>query len=98
MAESHGDLPGGWKRGLTTAEMDRMAASSSLRQRHLNAYWIKEGVFRELRTRVDEQTAQNPEQREKLQRYLAEYVEAYYTGRLDQTVDLIGQSPGSHRD
>jgi len=84
-----------WKRGLTTTGMDRLARASSMRQRHMNAYWIKEGVFRELFKRVKEQTAQHPANREKLQRYLADYIEAYYTGKLDRTVELIGQSPGS---
>lgn len=84
-----------WKRGLTTPEIDRLAFASSLRQRHLNAYWIKEGVFRELCQRVNAQIAQAPAEREKWQQYVAEYVEAYYTGRFDRAVELLGQSPGS---
>lgn len=84
-----------WRRGLTTEEMDRLAQASSLRQRHLNAYWIKEGVFRELRNRVNDQTARNPAESGKWRQYLAHYVEAYYTGRVDQAIELIGRAPGS---
>ena len=84
-----------WKRGLTTAEMDRQARASSMRQRHMNAYWIKEGVFRELRKRVEEKMEQSPSEREKLTQYLKDYVEAYYTGKWERAVELIVKSPAS---
>lgn len=87
-----------WKRGLTNAEMDRLAAASSLRQRHINAYWIKEDVFRELRRRVEKQMESEPAERDKLTQYLNDYIEAYYTGDVARTVQLIEQSPSSHKN
>ena len=35
-----------WRRGLTTPEIDALSVPSSLGERHANAYWLKEGVFR----------------------------------------------------
>lgn len=82
-----------WRRGLTNEEIDRLAHASSMRQRHMNAYWIKEGIFRELGRRVNERMVQAPAEREQWQQYLSRYVESYFTGQLDRIVELIGQSP-----
>lgn len=84
-----------WKRGLTNNEINRLSHASSMRQRHLNAYWIKEGVFRQLSKRVHEEIEKSPHDSEKLKQYLKDYVKAYYTGNVSEMVDLIGRSPTS---
>lgn len=82
-----------WKLDLTTDEMDRLAASSTLRQRHMNAYWIKEDLFRELRSRVSARIEKNPAEAGALNKYLADYARAYYTGNLKEMLALLDQVP-----
>jgi hypothetical protein len=82
-----------WKRDLTSPELDRLAAGASLRQRHINAWWITEGVFRAIRQRVLARIEQEPTQAEALRRYLAELVAANYSGRTADTVRLIAACP-----
>ena len=82
-----------WTRDLTTPEIDRMAASSSLRQRHMNAWWITEGVFRAIRLRLLPRLDQQPDQAESIRRYLAELTAAMYSGQTDETVRLIRTCP-----
>jgi hypothetical protein len=79
-----------WTCGLTTPELDRLAAAASLRQRHMNAWWICEGVFRAARGRLLERMERQPEQAEALRRNLAELTAAVYTGRSDVVVRLLG--------
>ena len=82
-----------WTRDLTTPELDRLAAGSSLRERHMNAWWITEGVFRAIRQRVLTRIAQQPAEAEALRSYLAELMAANYSGRTTETVRLIGICP-----
>jgi len=82
-----------WQKDLTTAEMDKMAASSSMRQRYINAYWIKEDVFRIIRKSIVARIASHPEEKLKLQQYLSNYTRAYYTANFDEVVKLIAQIP-----
>jgi hypothetical protein len=77
-----------WRRGLTTPELDLLMQASSLSQRYQQAYWIKEKVFRLLRARLAEVKATT---RDALEKDLAR---AYYTGRFDDYIQLIGQVPG----
>ena len=62
-------------------------------QRYQNAYWIKEKVFRMIRGSVIERMKTHPEDAARLQKYLADYVRAYYTGRIDTVLELIAKSP-----
>ena len=82
-----------WKRDFTTPELDKLAAASSMMQRYQNAYWIKEKVFRMIRGSVIERMKTHPEDAARLQKYLADYVRAYYTGRIDTVLELIAKSP-----
>jgi hypothetical protein len=82
-----------WKRDLTTPELDRLAASASLRERQMNAWWITEGVFRAIRQRVLARIEQHPEQAETLRPYLAELMAAHYSGQTAETVRLIDSCP-----
>jgi hypothetical protein len=74
-----------WKKDLTTPEMDKMAASSSLRQRYMNAYWIKEDVFRAISAVLTRREGAHWKQ------LLADYTRAYYTGQFDKAVMLIAK-------
>lgn len=92
--EAHALYRAAWQRGLTTKLADRLAASSSLRQRHMNAYWIKEEIFRELRARIERRMAEQPKESEQLKHYLNDYIRAYYSGRFDQVLTLIADARG----
>ena len=82
-----------WTRDLTTPELDRLAAGASLRERHKNAWWITEGVFRAIRQRVLTRINEQPAQAETLRRYLAELMAANYSGHTAETVRLIATCP-----
>jgi hypothetical protein len=82
-----------WKRDLVSPELDRLAAASSMRQRYMNAYWIKEKVFRQIRANVLARMETHPHEKAALQKYLEDYIRAYYTGHFDEVVNLIGQAP-----
>jgi hypothetical protein len=83
----------GWQKDLTTPEMDKMAASSSLRQRYMNAYWIKEDIFKAIREHLAARILAHPSETSKLQHLLADYIKAYYTSRFDKAALLIAQIP-----
>ena len=82
-----------WKRDLTSPEIDRLAAGASLRERHMNAWWITEGVFRAIRQRILTRIDQQPAQAQSLRRYLGELIAANYSGRTADTVRLIDSCP-----
>ncbi|MDR0533132.1 MAG: hypothetical protein LBH01_04170 [Verrucomicrobiales bacterium] len=81
-----------WKRDLTTPEMDKLAAASSLMQRYQNGYWLKELVFREIRARL--LAAKTPA----ADKLLHDYIAAYYSGDFEAVVKLIGQVPAAKRE
>jgi hypothetical protein len=82
-----------WMRDLASPEIDRLAAGASLRERHMNAWWITEGVFRTIRQRVLARIEHQPGDAEALRRYLADLTAAWYTGRTDDAVRLIRACP-----
>jgi hypothetical protein len=75
-----------WRRGLTTPEIDMLASASAIGERYDHGYWLKEKIFREVRTRLRE-TKQN--QLEK------DLTRLYYTGQFDAYARLISQVPGT---
>jgi hypothetical protein len=83
-----------WRRGLTTPEIDALTAPSSLGERHANAYWIKEGVFRMIRKRLAAARAKDLAAAAlgTLERELARL---YYTGRFPEYVARIADVPSS---
>lgn len=86
-----------WKQDLTTPEIDKLAAASSMMQRYQNAYWIKEKVFRQIRDRANKRIEEHPEETAQWQKFLSDYIRAYYTGRFDELTVLIGQTPVEKR-
>lgn len=92
--EAHEVYRAAWRRNLTTPELDTLAAASSLRQRYDNSYWIKEKVFRAIRERMRARANAHPAESADVEKFLADYVRAYYTGHFDEVVRLIGTVPG----
>ncbi|HEX3624282.1 MAG TPA: hypothetical protein VH280_02545 [Verrucomicrobiae bacterium] len=84
-----------WRQDLTTPELDTLAAASSMRQRYDNSYWIKEKVFRAIRGRMRARSKLHPSEAAENEKFLADYVRAYYTGDFDEVVRLIGKMPDS---
>jgi hypothetical protein len=73
-----------WRRGLTTPEIDQLASASAIGERYDHGYWLKEKIFREIRTRLRE-TKQT-----QLEKELARL---YYTGQFDAYARLISEVP-----
>ncbi len=82
-----------WKVELTNPEIDRLAAASSLRQRHMNAWWITEGVARALRERMSALAQQQPELAETARRCHRDFTTALYTGRTAEAASILAASP-----
>lgn len=82
-----------WRRDLTTPEIDVMAHASSIMERYQKAYWIKEKIFRQLRARLKALGEADPLQKANLDRLLADYVKAYYTGDFAEVVRLLDIVP-----
>ena len=72
-----------WRRGLTTPEIDRLANASSVGERYRNAYWIKEKIFREVRSRIRNDRT--------LERDL---IRLYYLGLFEAYARRIADVPG----
>jgi hypothetical protein len=73
-----------WRRGLTTPEIDKLASAGAVGERYDHGYWLKEKIFREIRSRLRE-TRQD--QLEK------DLTRLYYTGQFEAYARLIAQVP-----
>ena len=82
-----------WRRGLTTPEIDALSVPSSLGERHANAYWLKEGVFRLIRQRIAAARAAAPDQAASLTALERDLTRLYYTGRFPEYVARIADVP-----
>lgn len=71
-----------WRRGLTTAEIDKLANGSSVGERYRNAYWIKEKVFREIRKQLKPGSALGKD-----------LIRLYYLGLFDEYARRIADVP-----
>ena len=66
---------------------------SSLGERHANAYWLKEGVFRLARKRLAAARAAFPAQSASLTELEGELARLYYTGRFPEYVARLADVP-----
>jgi hypothetical protein len=72
-----------WKRGLTTPEIDKLASASAIGERYDHGYWLKEKIFRLIRTRI---------RGTKLEKDLTRL---YYTGQFAEYARRIAEVPGN---
>jgi hypothetical protein len=82
-----------WTRDLTTPDIDRLAAASSLRQRHMNAWWITEGIARGLAQRMTALAAEHPERAEAARKCHRDFIAALYAGRTADAVRVLATTP-----
>jgi hypothetical protein len=82
-----------WKRDLTTPELDKLAASASLRQRQMNAWWITEGVARGLGRRMADLAQRQPAQADAAKACHRSFLAALYTGRTEEAVRILAATP-----
>jgi hypothetical protein len=82
-----------WRRGLTTPQIDALTAPASTADRHANAYWIKEGVFRLVRTRLEAARAADPASAAALRYLEGDLARLYYTGRYAEYVARLAEVP-----
>lgn len=82
-----------WKRDLTTPELDKLAASASLRQRQMNAWWITEGVARGLGQRMADLAQRHPEKADAAKACHRAFLAALYTGRTEEAVRILAATP-----
>jgi hypothetical protein len=82
-----------WRRGLTTPEMDKLASASSIGERYDHGYWLKEKVFRQIRTRLQQAKAVEPGKAATLEKLEKDLARLYYTGRIEEYVQRISAVP-----
>jgi uncharacterized protein YfaT (DUF1175 family) len=82
-----------WKHDLTTPELDRLAAAASLRQRHMQAWWITEGIARNLSKRMITMVAEHPEKAEAARRHHHDFLTALYSGRTSEVIRILATCP-----
>jgi hypothetical protein len=83
-----------WRRGLTTPELDQLASASAIGERYDHGYWLKEKVFRLLRTRLHEVRQAEPGRAASLDSLEKELARTYYLGLFDQYARKIAEVPG----
>jgi hypothetical protein len=82
-----------WRRGLTTPEIDKLASASSIGERYDHGYWLKEKVFRQLRSRLREAGQTQPAEADALGRLEKELTRLYYLGLFDEYARRIAEVP-----
>lgn len=81
LQEAHMVYRAAWRRGLTTPEIDKLAFASAIGERYDHAYWLKEKIFREIRTRIKNITLEK------------DLTRLYYTGQFDEYARRISEVP-----
>jgi hypothetical protein len=82
-----------WRRGLTTPEIDALTTPSSIGERHANAYWLKELVFREIRSVLRAARTADASRAQALDGLEHDLVGLYYLGRFPEYVARIAEVP-----
>jgi hypothetical protein len=82
-----------WRRGLTTAEMDKLASASAIGERYDHAYWLKEKVFRLLRSRIQQVRQAEPKRAAVLDALEKDLIRLYYTGQFQEYARRISDVP-----
>jgi hypothetical protein len=72
-----------WKRGLTTPEIDKLASASAIGERYDHGYWLKEKIFRIIRSKVRGTALEK------------DLTRLYYTGQFAEYARRISEVPGN---
>jgi hypothetical protein len=72
-----------WKRGLTTPEIDKLASASAIGERYDHGYWLKEKIFRIIRSKVRGTALEK------------DLTRLYYTGQFAEYARRIAEVPGN---
>jgi hypothetical protein len=83
-----------WRRGLTTPEIDKLASAAAIGERYDHGYWLKEKIFRLIRSRLHEVVAQDPAKKSDLDSLEKELIRLYYTGNFPEYARRIAEVPG----
>ena len=83
-----------WRRGLTTPEIDRLASAGAIGERYDRGYWLKEKIFRLLRSRLSEVKQKEPARVKELDSLEKDLARLYYTGSFEEYAKRIADVPG----
>jgi hypothetical protein len=83
-----------WRRGLTTPEIDKLASAGAIGERYDHGYWLKEKVFRQIRTRLQQVKQSEPGKVTELNNLEKDLARLYYTGQFDEYAKRISEVPG----
>ena len=74
--------------------MDKLASASAIGERYDHAYWLKEKVFRLLRSRIQEVRQAEPARANELDKLEKDLIRLYYMGEFQEYTKRIGDVPG----
>jgi hypothetical protein len=83
-----------WRRGLTTPEIDRLASASAIGERYDHGYWLKEKIFRLIRSRLSEAKQKESGRVKEFDSLEQDLARLYYTGRFEEYTKRIADVPG----
>ena len=83
-----------WRRGLTTPEIDKLASAAAIGERYDHGYWLKEKIFRQIRTRLQQVRQSEPSKASMWDRLEKDLARLYYTGQFEEYVKRIAEVPG----
>lgn len=83
-----------WRRGLTTPEMDKLASAGAIGERYDHGYWLKEKIFRQIRTRLAQVKQSEPGKSAIVDRLEKDLARLYYTGQFEEYTRRISEVPG----
>jgi hypothetical protein len=82
-----------WRRGLTTAEIDKLASASAIGERYDHGYWLKEKIFRQIRARIKKAKTASPAQTADLEKLEKDLARLYYLGLFEEYARRIQEVP-----
>ena len=83
-----------WRRGLTTPEMDKLASAGAIGERYDHGYWLKEKVFRQIRSRLQQVKQTEPGKAVALDKLEKDLARLYYSGQFAEYTRRISEVPG----
>ena len=82
-----------WRRGLTTPELDKLASASAIGERYDHAYWLKEKIFRLLRSRLQQVRQSEPARVATFNALEKDLIRLYYMGQFEEYAKKISEVP-----
>ena len=79
---------------MTTPEIDKLASAGAIGERYDHGYWLKEKLFREIRSRLQQVKQAESAKAATMDQLEKDLARLYYTGQFDEYARRISDVPG----